>query len=1326
MSGLPYKDMEFMLKAIGTFWEEMPEEDKTTLMNIWRGYAQITSDLYAQLYQYDYSKSLEDIQYTTNRLWRKYDIWNNFEFDYLPDFTNIGLASTKFEYGSSLERISCEFDRKGGWDKKVLDLTSNIDQYANLYWQVNITPTDSGVGGLVGYFDSYSSDLTNTLAIAWGEGRILGLLCDSTGDLYTSEMSSTLTADDTYVLTATYMATGGSLKIDLYNSQETLLDTMTMYVDILDFPNNVLTVSTSASGVSGMDIEFSADTFGIANINTANNIETFNSLFLTTQGNANINSMGYTDPSIITTIQSIPTMQTQLDAPLFTLISGTDYILINNEVHYIEVVPAEYLWAKDTYHDNSAVEKNFGFMVRYEKLESVHTNEEYLAGVQGLWYSYLYGPTINNIETGLAILAREPFSRREGTISSITKETPVDTDAIAPFTYYSGNITAIYSLPSDTDYSYITINHGTQGIITYFYLVSVGRTTNPTTGNLWQVGDTVPAYTSLSTVPSGQIKVDSDDGTSYIYDFRQYVGVGTNPSTKETFAVGDEIDKFQVLTDALQVVDWKSHPTWWIYHLLIEEDFDFTIQRFKSFGVRLKPLYMPANSLSLMVGNFINHIKPVDTRVWFTKQDDTPLFIIGNYEHVNYVNVAIIGDQNIYLPADFIYEDSTSAYIYGYQAISGQAGPTSDPSYLDVPTTSIIYPPYVFQVDYLPGTDIFKGDATEGSLVYLIDSRGYVSSDSGVSWSRILNSAGNSPAELALGRSVVAQHIFYLSSLSGGSNLYLGGGIEGNSVQVFATADDKLIEGPSSAANVGFDIDTRETVAPLQAKVLYADSTNLSGHGLLVASRNSDRTKLGVTRMDVASPGAYARAQTSDLEDIPLGRTTSDDLLLQTLNVDTQVSSSLNVVIKAYAWLDVGSTTPDYLTAALYTNSGTLIDVSSNRYKVGPSTGTYTFTFDQGTLSPGTYRVGYYRTGAPNSNKYFILKGGVTPGVPETTWYEGVYRIVDGTTVGKAGSFAFSISAFVKSIGQEFELEFPLLGETITATFELIKVNNPPDLHVEIRTAVTYNLLYTGSSLAAADFANGVATEASVTLNNVSLDASTQYVVALVPDGAPDAANFWRCTEGGNSLPGQDSMFLTEFMTESAATDIDLWCTLEVTDMNLENDPYFSASGTVIFPDDYITLTNLGNLPLTGLIDSVYEVSSSMSMVIITRYDVRVLVYIPVTNTIVMWKSVNEGVSWTEVFSETVSSINGEVGVNALWCDRTFTYFYFKDDTTGKDYLTVTKDNGENWSVASLLSPNHKFLDTAFPSFVSESGDIKLIGLDTGGVNLLTYSIKAS
>lgn len=138
--------------------------------------------------------------------------------------------------------------------------------------------------------------------------------------------------------------------------------------------------------------------------------------------------------------------------------------------------PPKRLWAEFVYVDNRpAIEGNFGLAVGYTLAlhEQTELKSDYLAAVRGLWYAFLNGPTVYNVQVATQIMLGLPFVEEPGTVLEFRDD----------FSPSRGRV---------------LIQGESQGLVrSYHYPVGLDPADNPLTGAPIQVGDYVPLFTPL-------------------------------------------------------------------------------------------------------------------------------------------------------------------------------------------------------------------------------------------------------------------------------------------------------------------------------------------------------------------------------------------------------------------------------------------------------------------------------------------------------------------------------------------------------------------------------------------------------------------------------------------------------------------------------------------------------------------------------------------------------------------------------------------------------------------------------------------------------------
>ena len=227
------------------------------------------------------------------------------------------------------------------------------------------------------------------------------------------------------------------------------------------------------------------------------------------------------------------TTRLELEAEALAPLTGAEWTL-----RQLTDLPT-YLWGEVTYVDNRpTIEANFGRLVNIEIDDiNVRTDDlDYLSAVQGLWYTYWFGPTPYNLRIGSQILLGLPFAEVTGTIVDI-------------------------SLNFDTSRSRVLVQDaGNDSIIrSYFFPRDLGIETNPDTGVGYALGDTVEQFAPLSKGIEVDDYVENEDWIS------AYVTSG---------------DVFEV---------WKTH----VFGITVDATaFDITNLEFViSYILRIKPHY---------------------------------------------------------------------------------------------------------------------------------------------------------------------------------------------------------------------------------------------------------------------------------------------------------------------------------------------------------------------------------------------------------------------------------------------------------------------------------------------------------------------------------------------------------------------------------------------------------------------------------------------------------------------------------------------------------------------------------------------------------------
>ena len=245
-----------------------------------------------------------------------------------------------------------------------------------------------------------------------------------------------------------------------------------------------------------------------------------------------------------------------------------------------EAVPHR-LWAEETIVDQDQLFKNFGFPIQVNQPNS----DEYKAVLQGLWFAYWHGPTLDNIIRGLNLVFSLPYAPKDGVISDISLPDPA---------VLEGTVESLFSATPNTfdtsagnplgDSRFLSFEIDNQPPVLVTFTndpvnpnTAVRDATNLAVGSpiasLTPTGklrltaltsvkiDTVIGNPGLGFAPGDEdfgtfyVKMLFDDGTSETQTF------GTQfPLAVE---VGDRVEQFQPLTTAVGIFDYVSLPGWW-------------------------------------------------------------------------------------------------------------------------------------------------------------------------------------------------------------------------------------------------------------------------------------------------------------------------------------------------------------------------------------------------------------------------------------------------------------------------------------------------------------------------------------------------------------------------------------------------------------------------------------------------------------------------------------------------------------------------------------------------------------------------------------------
>jgi hypothetical protein len=256
-----------------------------------------------------------------------------------------------------------------------------------------------------------------------------------------------------------------------------------------------------------------------------------------------------------------------------------------------EQTPLNRLWAEETVVDQDQLFKNFGFPIQVSQENST----EYKNVLQGLWFAYWNGPTLDNIVRGLNLVFNLPFAPKDGVVSDISLPDPA---------FVEGTVESDFNVPVGT----FDVSATNPGGDSRFLSFAVDN--NPPI--LVVFTDPVPGPPGLDQLPAAgpggvidqintavgspiaslvgngrvrlsaltSVKIDTvigNPGLGFLpgdEDFGTYnVTIRFDDGTVETLVfgtqfplnvgVGERVDQFQPLTQAVIVEDYVSLPGWW-------------------------------------------------------------------------------------------------------------------------------------------------------------------------------------------------------------------------------------------------------------------------------------------------------------------------------------------------------------------------------------------------------------------------------------------------------------------------------------------------------------------------------------------------------------------------------------------------------------------------------------------------------------------------------------------------------------------------------------------------------------------------------------------
>jgi hypothetical protein len=605
-------DLSFMWQHLSDFWKLV--EDRERIQVLWESMAQVAAAELLTLWQIDYSKSLRDIQRTFQRRWLHYDLR-------LPEPLP-GLTTVRCSYGGVATNVDIDSTAGvSGVQGTALVIESPVHATVRIQFQQANPYTASKLQStlqikLQGADSRYSVVVLGTGAaqrvlivapfyFVVGSGSTLPVFTVGAANAKPSGVCGVRLAPRTYrvdrslqglsVVEGDILVVGGNG----YRISRVVDDVgdplryqrLVLQADLPMIPGDAWSITAT---VTSRLLNFygglvSAGDLAVFEV-TDSTVEglTLLSAPVTAACEAEVTKLGV-DLTALGARLSVPTVTAKLayvtrrtrlpvgdlvtDIPCLQekiqesddgaiLRRNVDYFLEtyrdHNSIRFVAGnswdpgdvwqggVPPDRLWSEVTYFDNRpAVEANFGIPAEFtlDQLASIESDLDYLSAVRGLWYSYLNGPTMFNLRAGAQILLGLPFAEEAGVIEEIR-----------------------------TDFS----------------------------------------------VTQGRILVRDAANAAIVrsYHFPLPLGLETNPSTGLLYAVGDSVTQFAPLVQGAEVIDYVKDPTW--FEGIMHQGVFFEVEKFHKFMMRVDSAAFSLSSL-MFVRSFVLRVKPTYT---------FPLFVV--------------------------------------------------------------------------------------------------------------------------------------------------------------------------------------------------------------------------------------------------------------------------------------------------------------------------------------------------------------------------------------------------------------------------------------------------------------------------------------------------------------------------------------------------------------------------------------------------------------------------------------------------------------------------------------------------------------------------
>ena len=505
-------DMGWIWNYLPDIWDLVSDKDKIT--TVWSGFAQVAAGLLLELWQHDYGKALLDIQRVFQKRWLNYNtIYNEPNYDELPATVNWssnlygysvapGILPNTYETGIALgdvpsgyllilNGVGYRIDRAAGTTIITKDALPIADR--SVCWRIAPTVVSRDTN-----FDLERVSAEDVAVFEVDDGdndpffvetHVFGVKLNYLGFDYDPILS--YLNDDSYSVKFTLVKRRSALRLNEYIVGIPRLQEVINRSAIEDSPDplyenlNYFIDEENANDLSVNTLRF-RDAFSPKIAGGYDGDTTVGPQYFDSAGSDFLDIFGVEAGTVVEegyilelgtgryrVLSVVSATRLEMHAESFAPDSGLEWTL--RELFD----PPEYLWAEITYIDNRpTIEANFGRLVGFnvEDLRTRADDLDYLSAVQGLWYTYWFGPKPYNIRVGSQILLGLPFAEQTGTI----------VDIHAPF-----DVTRSRVLVQDIKNPSI--------VRSYFFPSSLSIEVNPETDVPYVVGDVIQQFAPLST-----------------------------------------------------------------------------------------------------------------------------------------------------------------------------------------------------------------------------------------------------------------------------------------------------------------------------------------------------------------------------------------------------------------------------------------------------------------------------------------------------------------------------------------------------------------------------------------------------------------------------------------------------------------------------------------------------------------------------------------------------------------------------------------------------------------------------------------------------------